>query len=291
MIGKLMNENDRIKVLIVDDHRVVRKGLKAYIEATNDIEVISELNRGETVLEFCEKLKPDVILMDIVMPGLDGLTVTRAIREKYTDIHVVTITGFQTHLLIRAALEAGATSCLSKDASPEDVIQTIRAAKMGLTTLGSDALNIVLEKNYSSEVDDINLHASRLVRELRNVLLQADYEEDSAVRDASDHKMQPAARENDAEPVQDITQFNALTQREQQIVKLVLMGYTSEEIAHCLKRSPRTVQKHRANLMKKLGVHNQIELTRLAYELGIIPSEAEGDQITAEVSKSLGKQS
>lgn len=265
-----MNENDRIKVLIVDDHRVVRKGLKAYIEATNDIEVISELSRGETVLELCQKLQPDVILMDIVMPGLDGLTLTRVIRDKHPDIHVVMISGFQTSLLIRAALEAGATSCLSKDTSAQDLIQTIRAAKMGLTTLGSDALNVVLEKKYRNDTDEIDRHARRLVYELRNTILSVDHDDDARHNPAEISLHADGAA---ASPEQSVLQFDVLTNREQQIVKLVLLGYTSEKIAQALKRSPRTVQKHRANIMKKLGVRNQIELTRLAYELGMMPPQ------------------
>ena len=288
-LNEMINVNDRIKVLIVDDHRVVRNGLKSYLETTHDIEVVSELRNGDTVLELCERLKPDVILMDIVMPGMDGLTLTRTVRERYPDIHVVTITGFQTNLLIRAALEAGATSYLSKDASPEDVIQTIRAAKMGLTTLGSAALNVVLEKNTMSGGDDINRNANRLVRELHNTLAEADREE-AAAHSLDDYPLMPDEYDPEVTVEVGAVQFDALTFREYQIVKLVLLGYTSEEIAHCLKRSPRTIQKHRANLMKKLGVHNQIELTRLAYQLGIMPSEAEGEQIAAAANKTRNRQ-
>jgi NarL family two-component system response regulator LiaR len=296
-----LNEVGRIKVVIVDDHRIVRKGLKSYLETTDDIEVLSELETGEAVLAYCEHVQPDVIVMDIVMPGLDGLSVTRTLCEKYPAIRVVIISGYQNNLLIRAALEAGAISFLSKDASASDVVHAIRAAQAGLPTLASDTLSLFLDQKMADGAQDTNVQANTLLRALHLTLSPLDTQEAPApnvsaapistkvaVYDAPDPlstQTQEAVavpeKHPSAEPEMD--HYYALTHRERQIITLVLLGYTSAEIGYHFDRSPRTIQKHRANLMSKLDVHNQFELTRRAYQLGIMPSDEEKERIAIAV--------
>jgi DNA-binding NarL/FixJ family response regulator len=118
-----------IQVMIVDDHILVRDSLKIYLLIFNDIEVVAEANSGEQALSLCAQAKPDVILLDMVMPGMDGPTTTQALREHYPSAQVIVLTSFQEGNLAQQALQAGAISCLYKDAQPEELVAAIRASR------------------------------------------------------------------------------------------------------------------------------------------------------------------
>ena len=105
-----MSEQNCIRVMIVDDHAVVRSGLRFFMLTFDDIELVAEADSGEEALRLCDKSQPDVILMDMVMPGMDGATATQAIRERYPHVQVIALTSFKEEDLVQRALQAGAIS-------------------------------------------------------------------------------------------------------------------------------------------------------------------------------------
>ena len=118
-----------IQVMIVDDHILVRDSLKTYLLIFNDIEVVAEANSGEQALSLCAKVKPEVILLDMVMPGMDGPTTTQALRQQCPSAQVIVLTSFQEGNLAQQALQAGAIRCLYKDTHPEELVAAIRAIR------------------------------------------------------------------------------------------------------------------------------------------------------------------
>ena len=119
----------RIRVLLVDDHAVVRSGLGAFMLAYDDLELVGEASSGERAITLCQQTQPDVVLMDLIMPGMDGATATRHIREKCPNIQVITLTSFKEKELVEAALQAGAIGYLLKDVSADDLVNAIRNDK------------------------------------------------------------------------------------------------------------------------------------------------------------------
>jgi NarL family two-component system response regulator LiaR len=138
-------EHERIRVLIVDDHLVVRRGLRTFLELQADIEVAGEAGDGQEGVEEAARLAPDVVLMDIVMPRLDGIEATRRIKEQTPDVGVIALTSFAGDDQVLPALEAGASSYLLKDVSPEELVEAIRAVHRGEPRLHPDALRKVME--------------------------------------------------------------------------------------------------------------------------------------------------
>jgi NarL family two-component system response regulator LiaR len=128
-----------IRVLVVDDHMVVRNGIKFSLLAFDDIELIAEADSGEQALRLCDELQPDVVVMDLVMPGMDGVVATRAIVEKNPRIQVIALTSFQEGTLVQDALQAGAIGYLLKDVSMDELAQAIRSAHAGRATLAPAA--------------------------------------------------------------------------------------------------------------------------------------------------------
>ena len=139
-----MPETKRIRLLIVDDHAMVRLGLAVFLRPYADLDVIGEASSGEEALHRCAQDQPDVVLMDLVMPGIGGVTSTQRIREAYPTIQVIALTSFGKEDLVRAALQAGAIGYLFKDVSSEELVQAIRAAAAGERTLAKEALETLI---------------------------------------------------------------------------------------------------------------------------------------------------
>lgn len=135
----------RIRVLIVDDHSLVRSGLRFFLLAFDDLELVGEAKSGEEALELCAQTQPDVVLMDLMMPGMDGATATRMIRERWPKVQVVALTNFQDAELVRGILQAGATGYLLKNVSAEDLASAIRAAHTGQPTLAPEATQALID--------------------------------------------------------------------------------------------------------------------------------------------------
>jgi len=134
-----------IRVMLVDDHAVVRSGLATFLMTCDDMELVGEASSGEQALNMCQQANPDVVLMDLVMPGMDGATATRKIREKCPDIQVIALTSFKEQDLVQGALQAGAIGYLLKDISADELANAIRAAYAGKPTLAPEAAQALIQ--------------------------------------------------------------------------------------------------------------------------------------------------
>ena len=141
-----MTQQDRIRVLIVDDHAVVRSGLAAFLLSCDDMDLIGEAQSGRAALDLCATRQPDVVLMDLVMPEMDGATATRAIRQAYPTTQVLALTTFHEGNLVTEALAAGAIGYLLKNVAADDLAHAIRAAHAGRPTLAPEATHVLIER-------------------------------------------------------------------------------------------------------------------------------------------------
>jgi NarL family two-component system response regulator LiaR len=134
----------RIRVMLVDDHTVVRSGLSAFLIAYDDLELVGEASSGERAIALCQQIQPDVVLMDLMMPGMDGATATRHIREKCPNTQVIALTSFKEKELVEGALQAGAIGYLLKDVAADDLAGAIRSAVAGKPTLAPEAQMVLI---------------------------------------------------------------------------------------------------------------------------------------------------
>lgn len=139
-----MTESKNIRVLLVDDHAVVRSGLADFLFAYDDLELVGEASSGEVAVSMCERVKPDVVLMDLVMPGMDGAEATRAIRQACPDIQVIVLTSYKDEDLVQNAMQAGAIGYLLKNVTAAELAEAIRSAKAGRPTLAPEAAQALI---------------------------------------------------------------------------------------------------------------------------------------------------
>jgi len=211
-----------IRLLLVDDHAVVRSGLKMLLENEHDVEIIGEASSASEAIEATLRLKPNLILMDIGLPDLSGIDATREIKKRVSDVSIVALTIHEDEEYFFKMLEAGASGYVPKRAAPEELITAIRAAANGQVYL------------YPS---------------LAKLL----------VRDFIDGGRAPGEQTS-----------SDLTGREQEVLTYLAEGASNEEIATSLVISPKTVARHRENIMRKLNLHSRSELVRYAIRKGII---------------------
>jgi NarL family two-component system response regulator LiaR len=145
-----MNESNCIRVLLVDDHAVVRSGLAAFLLVYDDLDLVGEAGSGKEAVRLCEQLQPDVVLMDLVMPEMDGAAATRIIRERWTRIQVVALTSFKEKDLVQGVLEAGAIGYMLKNVSADELADAIRAAHSGRSTLAPEAAQVLIQATRES---------------------------------------------------------------------------------------------------------------------------------------------
>lgn len=134
-----------IRVMIVDDHPMVRLGLSTFLKVYDDLELVGEADNGEVALQLCKEVLPDVVLMDMVMPTMDGVAATRAIRQQFPGAQVIALTSFKEEGLVEKALQAGAIGYLLKDVSADKLVAAIRAAHKGRATLSPEATQVLVE--------------------------------------------------------------------------------------------------------------------------------------------------
>lgn len=139
------DQQEPIRVMIVDDHSMVRTGLSTFILVNPDLELVGEARDGEKALLICERVKPDVILMDLVMPRMDGIQATRTLLERWPQIKIIALTSFQDRQLVQEALQAGAIGYLLKDVTMEQLADAIRAAYIGQPTLAPEAAQVLIQ--------------------------------------------------------------------------------------------------------------------------------------------------
>ena len=139
-----MTLSQPIRVMVVDDHPMVRRGLATFLKVFDDLELAGEAANGEAAVQLCARLLPDIVLMDIMMPDMDGVTATRAIRQQFPQVQVIALTSFKEEALVQNILQAGAISYLLKDVSADELVQAIRAAHAGRSTLSPEAAQALI---------------------------------------------------------------------------------------------------------------------------------------------------
>jgi NarL family two-component system response regulator LiaR len=139
-----MSEPGTIRVMIVDDHAMVRTGLATFLEVSDDLELVGQAADGQEAVDLCGQFQPDVVLMDLIMPKMDGVTATRIIRERWPQVQVIALTSFQEMELVQDALQAGAISYLLKNVSMDELTEAVRAAHAGRSTLAQEAIQALI---------------------------------------------------------------------------------------------------------------------------------------------------
>lgn len=162
--------SDPIRVLIVDDHAMVRRGLAAFLKAKPDLLLVGEAANGGEALTLCAQLRPDVALMDLMMPGMSGVEATRLIHGRWPEIRVIALTSFGERELVREALAAGALSYLLKNVSAEDLAEAIRAACAGRSTLAAEAVQALIQPAQAEPAVGVDLTARE--REVLGLLVR-----------------------------------------------------------------------------------------------------------------------
>lgn len=142
-----MNQSSLIRIIVVDDHAVLREGIRYLCLAASDIKLVGEAANGKDALKLCDDLQPDVALIDLMMPDMDGIATIKAIRVQYPEIKILVLTSFNTDALIHQALEEGANGYILKNASTEDIINAIRLTYKGMSILSSDVSDIISSKS------------------------------------------------------------------------------------------------------------------------------------------------
>ena len=210
-----------IKVLIADDHQIVREGLRSMLEKEPGIKVVGEAEEGRTTLRLARELTPDVIIMDVAMPDLNGIEATRQIVAEFPAIKVIALSMHDDRRFVLHMIKAGAKGYLLKDSAFKDLAKAIRVVVANKTYLSSEIADIVV-KDY---------------------LATATSEESSA--------------------------FYLLSPREREVLQLIAEGKTSNQVAENLHVSIKTVETHRAQLLRKLKVKSVAELTKYAIREGL----------------------
>jgi DNA-binding NarL/FixJ family response regulator len=213
---------DKIRVLLVDDHGIVREGLRAMLSLNQDIQVVGEAADGREAIDRARSCAPNVVVMDMAMPGMDGLQATKRLARDFAGVRVLVLSQHDNERYILPVLQAGASGYVLKRSVGAELVTAIRAVHAGDSWLPPRVAQAVLQ--YC--------------------------------------RQGPTALADD--------EAGLLTEREREVLKLVVEGYTSQEIADLLHLSKRTVMCHRANIASKLGIHNRMELLRYAMRTGVI---------------------
>ncbi len=225
---------ETIHLMLVDDHDVVRTGLKTFLESQPGLKVVAEANSGEAALEIVPKMQPDVVVMDITMPGIGGKEATRRLKAICPGCKVLVLTVHSDKEYFFEMLEAGAVGYLTKQAAADELVAAIRTVASGTVYL-QPALALWLLEDY------------------RRLLVQTPH----------------LSTQGAEEPL--VTQgLEVLSKRELQVLERVAQGMTNTEIGEALDISPKTVARHRERIMAKLNLHSIAELVRFAIRTGLI---------------------
>jgi two-component system, NarL family, response regulator LiaR len=212
-----MNTTQTIQVMLVDDHNVVRSGLATFLRAYDDLELVGEAKNGLEALNLCRDKKPDVILMDLMMPEMDGIAATRAILADYPEIKIVAMTSFEDEELVQGVLAAGAISYLLKNVTSDELAKAIRDAVSGRSTLSPEAARVLVQATRPTK-----------------------------------------------QPLFD------LTEREREVLNLVVQGNSNQQIAETLVISLATVKAHISSILSKLQVSSRAEASAYAIKHKIV---------------------
>lgn len=229
---------DTIKLMLVDDHDVVRTGLRSYLETQPGIEVIAEASNGMQALEKAGKVQPDIVLMDITMPDMDGMETTLQLKKLYPDCQILVLTVHDDKQYFMKMLSVGASGYLTKQAAADELVAAIQAVAAGHVYL-QPALARWLLEDY---------------QQLAKTVTLPTHEE---VNDKDKHAVT----------------LDILSERERQVLELVAEGLNNHDIGKNLALSPKTIARHRERIMKKLNIHSRTELVKFAIRTGLISLE------------------
>jgi DNA-binding NarL/FixJ family response regulator len=216
-----MSATQTIRILLADDHKIVREGLRRLLETESDMQVVEEAADGRDAVEACKRVRPDVVVMDLAMPNLNGVEATRQITDGRFAPKVLCLSMHREQKMITAMLRAGASGYLLKNCAARDMAQAIRTVAGGETFLSSAIAGEVIDHFVRGEPGD----------------------ESSA--------------------------FTKLSDREREVLQLIAEGLSTKEAAARLDISQKTVLAHRRNIMEKLDIHSNAELTRYALREGL----------------------
>jgi two-component system response regulator NreC len=216
----------KIRLMLVDDHAIVRAGLRSLLAEEPDMEVVGEAANGPEALEKAPQLLPDIILMDLALPGMSGLEATKQIKESLPQQQVLVLTMQDNEEYFLPVLRAGASGYILKESGPQELLSAIRAVHRGGIFLSPAVARVVLGEYLTSA--------------------------------------QQGSEKNS---------YHTLTPREKEVLRLAAQGVKNRDIASSLFISVKTVEKHRANLMAKLGLNSPTQLIRFALQRGLIDPE------------------
>ena len=216
--------NQMINVMLVDDHALFLSGLKSLLEKEDNIGEVIEVQNAEKALELLEEHDIDVVLMDIGLPGMDGLTASRLIKEKKPFIKIIVLTMHDDEPYLLKALEADASGFILKEAAATELVSAIQAVMEGEVVIHPTLVKVLVKENRKQETDE----------------KQAPEEKD------------------------------ILTKREKEVLRYICLGYTNQEISEFLVVSPKTVEKHKSNIMEKLELKRRHQLVKYAIKTGLI---------------------
>ncbi len=239
-----------IRVILADDHPVVRRGLAAIVDLEDDIEVVGEAEDGEAAVTLVQRYQPDVVLMDLQMPGVDGVAATRRIKADTPHVQVIILTTFADDDYIYQGVAAGAKGYLLKDAPPDQLIEAIRAAYRGESLLDPEVAARILDR-FSHMVADKAITDSP----------PAADQSSSTVSSSSYYELSTGQKLGPKPP---------LTPREMEVLHLLAQGARNKEIAQHLVIAERTVKIHVGNILGKLNATNRTEAVALARKLALL---------------------
>lgn len=221
-----------IRVLLVDDHAILREGIRYLLSASGEVDVIGEAADGVEALEMVDRLLPDAVLMDIAMPRMNGIEATTELKRRHPNLPVLILSMYDSEEYVLPILKAGASGYVLKRAAAQELVSALKAVVAGQVILHPDVARTVMEN---------------LSQEGRTAGAQGGGGADG---------MHP--------------QLEQLTEREREVLTLIARGLTNQQIGDKLFISIKTVQAHRANLMEKLDLHDAVELTKFAIKTGLV---------------------
>ena len=211
------------RIVIAEDHTILRDGLKALLSSAPDFEIVGEAEDGRDAIRCVERLIPDLVLMDLSMPRMNGMDAIREVKKRYPETKIIALTVHKEEEYVLTTLQAGADGYVLKDATHAELLMAIKNVLMGKPYLSPGVSEKVIEGYLDGK-----------------------------------------------KTVKDKSAWQTLTEREREILKLIAEGYKNKEVADYLCISLKTVEKHRANLMKKLDLHNAAALTAFAMKKGLV---------------------
>ncbi len=210
----------KIKLLIVDDHKVVRAGIRLLFQTDNEVNVVGETEDGEKAIELVKKLHPDVVITDVSMPNMSGIQLTKKLKEEHPNVKVLIISMHNDDDYIIDALEAGAMGYITKDSNDDEIINAVHS-------ISNDKMY------YGSSISDV--FAKKILKQNKSA-----------------------------------NEIEKLTERELEVLELIVLGMSNKEIANKLFVSKRTIDNHRTNCMRKIGANNTADIVRIAYQNNLV---------------------